>query len=120
MVSSEPGDRVVRKARVLIADGNPLLLEGIRELLQLRSEVAGTAGDGNSLLEYAHAASPQVVVLDVSSPGINGIDATQEITALCPSTKTVILSMHDGPIYIRRSFNAGAAGYVFKARASED
>lgn len=108
------------QARILLADDHSLILEGVRRLIESHYEVVGWAEDGNSLVEAALRLAPNLVILDISMPILNGIDAACEIKKELPATKLVFLSMHANPIYLRKALEAGASGYVLKSGAAEE
>jgi DNA-binding NarL/FixJ family response regulator len=110
----------VSLARVLIGDDHPLILNGIRTLLTPRYEIVGAAHDGHAIIEAAERLRPDIVILDVSMPLLNGIDAARHIKSVLPATIIVFLSMHASPMYLRRALDAGAAGYVLKTGAAEE
>lgn len=108
------------RIRVLIADDHALMLNGIKSLLEDHFEVAGTASDGRELVDSALALKPDLVVLDVSMPQLNGVEAAKQIHAALPAAKLVFLSMHTTPIYVRKALEAGGSAYVLKAGATEE
>ncbi len=108
------------KARILLADDHSLILEGIRKLLESQCEIVGVADNGDGLIREAARTKPDLVVLDVSMPVLNGIDAAREIRKSLPRVKLVFLSMHSNAIYVRKAMEAGASAYVLKSGASEE
>lgn len=108
------------KVRILLGDDHSLILEGIRRLLESHYEVAGSAENGKALVEAAVRLKPSVVVLDISMPILNGIDAGREIKRVLPETILVFLSMHSNAIYLRKAWEAGGSAYVLKSGASEE
>ncbi len=108
------------QARILLADDHSLILEGVRRLIQNHYEVVGAADNGKALVEEAVRLAPDVVILDISMPILNGIDAARQIRKALPAAKLVFLSMHSNPIYLRKALEAGASGYVLKSGASEE
>jgi DNA-binding NarL/FixJ family response regulator len=106
--------------RILLADDHSLILEGVRRLIESHYQIVGSANNGKALVEVALRLAPDVVVLDVSMPILNGIDAAREIKTALPLTKLVFLSMHANPLYLRKALQAGASGYVLKSGASEE
>ncbi len=106
--------------RILLADDHSLILTGIRQLLESRHEIVGTAEDGRALVRAAEVHKPDLIVLDISMPLLNGIDAATEVRARLPRTKFVFLTMHASPIYLRKAISAGALGYVLKSEAAEE
>lgn len=110
----------MKRIRILVGDDHPFILEGVRRLLERHYDVVGAVNDGKALAEAAVRLAPDVVVLDVSMPILNGIDAAREIKKALPITKFVFLSMHSNTIYMRKAFDAGASAYVLKSGASEE
>lgn len=108
------------RTRILLADDHTLVLEGIKRLLEANFEIVGTADNGRELIRAALKLKPEIVVLDVSMPILNGIDAAREIKRELPSARFVFLSMHSSPIYLRKAMEAGASAYVLKSGASEE
>jgi len=108
------------QARILLADDHSLILEGVRRLIESHYEVVGSADTGKALVEEASRLAPDLVILDISMPILNGIDAAREIRKVQPATKLVFLSMHSSPIYLRKALEVGASGYVLKSGASEE
>src|SRR6187455_470723 len=108
--------------RILLADDHAMLRDGVRMVLEAHPgfEVVGTADNGVEAVALAHSLHPDVAVLDVAMPVLNGLDATREIRAGCPGTEIVILSMHEGEDYLREALRAGAAGYVLKRAAAKE
>jgi DNA-binding NarL/FixJ family response regulator len=108
--------------RILLADDHAMLRDGVRMVLEAHPgfEVVGTADDGAEAVALAHSLQPDIAVLDVAMPELNGLDATREIRACCPETEIVILSMHEGEDYLREALRAGAAGYVLKRAAAKE
>ncbi len=110
----------MRQPRVLLADDHSLILKGIKGLLETQYEIVGLVDNGMALVDAALRLEPDVVVLDISMPILNGIDAMREIKRKLPKTKVIILTMHSSPIYLRKAIEAGAVGYVLKSGAAEE
>lgn len=106
----------MRRIRILLADDHALVRAGIRALVQRVSEceVVGEAGDGRSALQLAKTLQPDVVLLDVAMPELNGLDAIPRILKQNPKIAIIVLSMHASREYVLRAVQAGAAGYVLK------
>ena len=102
--------------RVLLVDDHKLFRAGIRSLLQTISdiEVVGEASDGREALRLIDAHHPDVVLMDVMMPGLNGLDATARVARTCPLTRVIILSMNAGEDSVLQALRAGAAGYLVK------
>lgn len=105
------------KPRILLADDHTLFVEALQKVLEPEFELVGSVGDGRALLEASPRLKPDLILLDISMPLLNGIDAAQQLRRLVPDTKVVFLSMHGDPTYVTEGFRAGASGYVLK-RAS--
>ncbi len=108
------------KPRILVADDHVLVLEGFRRILQEHYELVGTAGDGYAVLAAAKTAQPDIVILDVSMPLLNGIDTAAQLKKICPTAKIIIVTMHAGADYVRSAFEAGASAYVLKRSAVDE
>ena len=106
-----------RKITVLIADDHDVVREGVKALLGRAGgfSVIGEVANGRDAVALAIAARPDVVIMDVVMPELNGIEATAKLRAQAPGIKVVALSMHSDRRYVRRMFSAGAAGYVLKS-----
>ncbi len=107
---------------ILLADDHAVLRAGLRVLLNGEPDmtVIGEAGSGDEALRQIEACRPDVVVLDLSMPGMNGLDALERITAQYPQTRVLVLTMHADKQYILRVLQAGGAGYVLKSGADTE
>lgn len=108
------------KPRVLLADDHVLVLEGFRRILQEHYDLVGTVGDGYALLAAAKTVQPDIVILDISMPLLNGIDTAAQLKKICPTAKIIIVTMHAGADYVRSAFEAGASAYVLKGSAVDE
>jgi DNA-binding NarL/FixJ family response regulator len=107
--------------RVLLADDHAVVRYGLRALLQLSGvEIVAEAEDGRQILELAHEHRPDVAILDLTMPGLNGIDAALLLREHCPKTRVIMLSMHGDREHVHRAFASGARGYVIKGSASDE
>ncbi|HMZ54050.1 MAG TPA: response regulator transcription factor [Nitrospira sp.] len=108
------------KPRVLLADDHSLVLEGFRRILDDQCELVGMVEDGRALLEVAARVHPDIVILDVSMPLLNGIDAATQLKKTHPSIKVIFVTMHADTDYVRSAFEAGASGYLLKRSAVDE
>jgi DNA-binding NarL/FixJ family response regulator len=104
------------KIRVLIADDHALVRAGLRALLEAQSdiEIVGEAESGIVVERLCQQLAPDVVLMDLAMPGRGGVAATGDVRLVCPSTKVLVLTMHEDESYVRAAAMAGAAGYVLK------
>jgi DNA-binding NarL/FixJ family response regulator len=107
-------------ARLLIADDHKLLAEACRSILEPRYRVMGILTDGHSLLQSAFLLKPDVIILDIAMPGLNGLDAGAQIKRKMPLIKLIFLTMTLTPEMAAEAFRRGASGYVLKQSASEE
>ena len=105
-----------KKIRVLVADDHPVLREGVAALVtaQADMEVVAEADDGSTAVEQARATRPDVAVVDITMPRLGGIEAVRKLREVSPTTRALVLSMHDDPTFVRAALAAGGAGYVTK------
>ena len=115
-------DKPKPQIRVLIADDHPMVIAGIRTFLadHTHIEIAGEASHGNEAIEKARALQPDIILMDISMPVMNGLEATRKLLDELPLTDVIILTMHDDKEYIRQIVNSGAKGYILKNAAQED
>ncbi len=108
--------------RILLAEDHNIVREGLRLLLNAPAdvEVVGEATTGREAVALAQAQCPDVAVLDISMPDMDGIQATAQIRQICAQTRILILTMHESDAYFFRAVEAGASGYILKKAASED
>ena len=110
----------MKRPRVVLADDHTLVLEGLHKLLEDEYDIVGTAEDGRMLLNVARQHNPDVVVLDISMPQLNGLDAARQLHKLVPTCKIIFLTMHADPTYAKEAFQAGASGYLLKRSAATE
>jgi DNA-binding NarL/FixJ family response regulator len=108
------------RARLLIADDHTLLAEACKSLLEPEFDVVGIVDNGRALLRMACQLRPDVVILDISMPQLNGLDACDQIKRLVPATKVVFLTMNMSPELAADAFRRGASGFVVKTAAAEE
>jgi DNA-binding NarL/FixJ family response regulator len=109
--------RGTKRLRILVADDHELVRRGIRGLLRARHgwTVVGEAMNGREAVEKANRLKPDVAILDISMPDLDGLQATRQIREAVPTTEVVVLTMHESDQMVRRVFDAGALGYVLKS-----
>lgn len=107
--------------RVILADDHRIVRDGLRTILEQHGvEVVGEAGDGREAVALAHLLRPDIAVVDVTMPELNGIDATRRITAEIPAVKVIGLSMNEDQRYVLAMLAAGARGYLLKNAAADE
>jgi DNA-binding NarL/FixJ family response regulator len=110
----------MKKLRIVLGDDHALILDGLRAALQPEFEIAGEAKDGKALVQVAERSRPDLVVLDISMPLLNGFESARQIKKNLPSTKLIFLSQHLNPAYLKQALKIGASGYVLKSGATEE
>jgi len=110
------------RIKVVVADDHAIVREGVRMILAREQdiEVVGEAGDGQQALDLVASLRPQVVIMDISMPGMGGVEATQRLKAKHPEVQVLALTMHEDETYVFQLLRAGAAGYVLKRAAAQD
>jgi DNA-binding NarL/FixJ family response regulator len=110
----------MRRPRVLLADDHQMLADALRGVIEPRCEVVGTVGDGRALLEAADRLQPDIVVLDIGMPHLNGFDAGRKLKHTLPHVKLVFMTMHDDPYLVGEAFRAGASAFLLKEAAASE
>jgi DNA-binding NarL/FixJ family response regulator len=113
-------DQSTIRSRVLIADDHSVVAEGLRSLLEKKYEVVGIVPDGRELLVQAPELKPDVIVLDIGMPLLNGLDAAERLLSSLPQIKFVFLTMNDDPNLAAAALKLGAVGYVLKHTAASE
>jgi len=108
------------RIRVLVADDQPMVLEGLRSLLEPEFEIVGEARDGQALLAAAGRTRPDVIVTDIAMPLLNGIQAAQRIKKTDPNVKVVFLTMHADMVYATEALKAGGSAFVLKSSGADE
>lgn len=110
------------RLRILLADDHTVVRQGLRKVLEARPEwqVVAEAGDGREAVRLAEETTPDVAILDVAMPLLNGIDAVRQIARKVPATRVLVLSMHADEAYVTQMLRAGASGYLLKDSADVD
>lgn len=107
------------RSRILIADDHTLVADLCKKLLEAEFDVVGTVGDGRALLQSAVDLKPDVIVVDVAMPILNGLDAGQQVKQMVPAVKLVYLTMNPDPEVAAEAFRRGASGYLLKTCAAD-
>ncbi len=108
--------------RILLADDHKLVREGLRSILEneLHMSIVGQAESGRSIIHLAHTLKPDLVIMDISMPELNGIEATRQIVGDIPGVRVIALSMHSEKRYVSEMLSAGASGYLLKHSAVDE
>jgi len=107
--------------RILLADDHPILRSGLRTMLEARGmTVVGEASSGHEAIEAVRTLAPDVAILDIGMPGLNGADTARLLAREVPQVKVILLTMHSDDAYVVEALRAGAKGYVLKSQATED
>lgn len=108
--------------RILLVDDHPMVREGLRSILELEDDMAvvGEASDGREAVELVGSANPDAVVMDISMPGLGGIEATRQLLAVCKTCRVVALSMNTDAHFVRSMFDAGASAYLPKTAGGQE
>lgn len=110
----------MRRPRVLLADDHQMLADALKRVLEPGCEVVGTVGDGRALLEAADRLQPDIVVLDIAMPHLNGFDAGRRLKQTLPNVKLIFMTMHEDPYLVGEAFRAGASGFLLKEAAASE
>ncbi len=110
----------MKQPRVLLADDHKLLLEAFRKLLEPDCDVVGSVTDGRALLAAASKLKPDIIVLDISMPMLNGLDAGQQLKKMMPDVKLIFLTVNEDPDFVAEAFRVGASGYLLKNSAASE
>ncbi|HTY60918.1 MAG TPA: response regulator transcription factor [Acidobacteriota bacterium] len=108
------------KIRVFLADDHPAMLEKIVDLMESTYEIVGTATDGRTALNEVACQCPDVLLMDISMPIMNGIEAAENLIRMGTKTKIIFLTVHDDPDFIKAALATGASGYVIKSHVATD
>jgi two-component system, NarL family, response regulator NreC len=112
----------MKRTRILLADDHAVVRQGFKLILGAQSdmEIVGEAGNGREAVELAGQLNPDIVVMDVAMPELNGIEATRRLIAANPHIRVIALSMHKDSVYVREILRAGARGYLLKDSGADD
>jgi DNA-binding NarL/FixJ family response regulator len=120
MAESFSGEVPSLRARILLADDHQLVLERVTRLLQSAFDVVGAAHDGQEMVEQAMRLMPDVIVTDISMPGLSGLEAVHQLHALGRSVPIIFLSVHNSPEFVEACLAEGALGFVTKSQMRRD
>jgi DNA-binding NarL/FixJ family response regulator len=118
--SERTPDTPAPRPRVLLAEDHEAVAAQLRKLLEIECDVVGVVTDGHSLLLAADALFPDIVVSDLTMPGVDGLTAARTILSRHPDMRIVFVTVHDEPAMVRKAFLLGALGYVLKADAGDE
>jgi RNA polymerase sigma factor (sigma-70 family) len=110
----------IKKPRLLMADDHSIMLAGLRKLVEGTCEVIGAVEDGRALVEAAEQLRPDLILVDISMPLLNGMDAARQIKKSVPDAKLIFLTMHASPVFATEALQAGASGYLLKQSAASE
>lgn len=110
----------MKRPRLILADDHPIVITGLRELLEPQFDVVGTAEDGRTLVKLALDLKPDLILLDISMPVQNGLTAARQIRQALPKVKLIFLTMHADIDYVKEAFRAGASGYMLKRSVASE
>jgi DNA-binding NarL/FixJ family response regulator len=110
----------MRRPRLLIADDHRMLTDALRNIVEPRCEVVGLVNDGRSLLEAAERLRPEIIVLDIYMPLLNGLEAGQTIKRRLPAVKLIFMTMYDDPYLVGEAFRAGGSAFLLKDAAASE
>jgi DNA-binding NarL/FixJ family response regulator len=106
------------RPRILLADDHQMLADALKGVLEPRYDVVATVGDGRALLEAAGRLQPEVVVVDIAMPRLNGLDAARQLKRTMPKIKLIFMTMNEDPDLVGEAFRAGASGFLLKQAAA--
>jgi DNA-binding NarL/FixJ family response regulator len=110
----------MRRGRLLLADDHTLVMEGFRRILESEFDIVGAVEDGKTLVSEASRLKPDLILVDISLPGVNGLEAARQIKRNLPQAKIVFLTMHADLTYLRDAMRLGASGYLLKSSAGRE
>jgi DNA-binding NarL/FixJ family response regulator len=107
----------MRRPRILLADDHQMLVDALRSILEPQYEVVGSASDGRSLLKVAEKLQPDVIVIDIAMPHLNGLAAGRQLKQMMPTVKLIFMTMNEDPYLVGEAFRAGASAFLLKQAA---
>ncbi len=111
-------NKALRRPRVLIADDHKMLVDALKRVVEPRCEVVGTVHDGRALLDMAAKLLPELIVLDIAMPQLNGLDAARHLKRTLPQVKLIFMTMNEDPYLVGEAFRSGASAYLLKQGAA--
>ena len=114
----QPENKTSSRPRVLVADDHQMLVDALKRVLEPRCEVVGTVSDGRELLKSAAKLQPDIVVLDIAMPQLNGLDAARQLKPTMPKVKFIFMTMNEDPDLVGEAFRAGASAFLLKRQAA--
>ena len=111
-------NRALRRPRVLIADDHRMLVDALKRVVEPRCEVVGTVNDGRALLDMATKLLPELIVLDIAMPQLNGLDAARHLKRILPQVKLIFMTMNEDPYLVGEAFRSGASAFLLKQAAA--
>ncbi len=112
------GSSALRRPRVMLADDHQMLVDALKSVLEPRCEVIGAVSDGRALIEEAARLQPEIIVLDIAMPQLNGLDAARHLKVSLPNTKLIFMTMNEDPDLVGEAFRAGASAFLLKQAAA--
>ena len=114
------GNRTLRRPRVLLADDHKMLVDALKELVEPGCEVVASVTDGRALLKSAEKLQPDIIVLDVAMPELNGLDAGRQLKQKMPGVKLIFMTMNEDPYLVGEAFRSGASAFLLKKAAGDE
>jgi len=114
------GRETMKKPGILLADDHAVVLQGIKTLLEPEFDLVGTTRNGRELISVASKLKPAIILLDISMPGLNGMEAARQLRKTVPESKLIFLTMHDDADYVADALRLGASGYVLKSSTTQE
>ncbi len=112
----------MKQITILLADDHTIMREGLRKMLEMEAdlEVVGEAKEGREVVALAKKLNPEVVLMDIAMPGLNGLEATRQLIKVLPAVKVLMLSAHSDDAYVKNATDSGAVGFLLKQTSSQD
>src|SRR5262245_49969274 len=110
----------MKSPKLMLADDHSLIVEAFRKLLEPQFEIVGVVSDGRALVESAPRLNPDIIILDIGMPLLNGIEAGRQLRKTIPAVKLIYLTMNEDPDFASEAFRLGASGYLLKTSAAQE